>query len=148
MKNFNEKLFLLLFCWLILTASILRLIFRGVVFMFKKGYWVIPVLIVVVTYFFLPLDDWKGYFKNHWESPVVEIQPKAPVECSYRNVKDNGFNFRIETCHEKEGVVITLYVDNEVVDKFLTTNTVHNDRFWQEYKKLAELKKRMYRKDM
>ena len=51
--------------------------------MFKKGwfkrmYWLIPFVVIVVTYFCFPLDDWRGYFKNHWGVPVVE----TPIETS------------------------------------------------------------------
>ena len=120
--------------------------------MFKKGYWLIPVLIVVVVYFFYPeqMEFWE-------EEPVVEVQPV--VECHYDLVRDNGYEFRLEACPVEEGVEVTWYHGGEVVLVMLVTRqgsptpTFVDFAFWKEYIARKEsittnLRKQMYRNDI
>ncbi len=114
--------------------------------MFKKGYWLIPVLIVVVTYFFYPEQ------MEFWEKEVVAVETsviQAPAveahsvtECTYKNVANNGFIFRIERCMEEGKISYTSYVNGEVVDKFVTIyvviNPIHDKEFWEKYNKRFE----------
>ena len=151
MEDFKEKLFWLLFCWIFLIVSILGLILGGVVFMFKKGYWLIPVLVAIAVYFCYP-DQMK-----FWEEPVVEVQPV--VECHYELIRDNGYEFRLEACPVENGVEVTWYLGGEVVLVMLvdaqgSPSPLFVDfSFWKEYIARKEsittnLRKKLYRDDI
>ena len=114
--------------------------------MFKRGYWIIPIVIVLVTYSYAPVEDWKRYWDNHWDVPVVEIPVEIPVvktpiedsviRCSYKNVEDNGYDFRIEICGVVKGVTTVWWVDGVVVKKVLHLTPIMMDYdvdFWLIY---------------
>ena len=113
-----------------------------------KGYWKVPVAIILTMCFFLLLDECGSYWKDHWGVPVVEV-PKIPVvemlgipaedsivECSYNDIQNNGYEFRIEICGVTKGVTTAWLVDGVVVKKVLHLTPVMMDYdvdFWLIY---------------
>ena len=138
--------------------------------MFKRGYWIIPIVIVLVTYSYAPVEDWKRYWDNHWDVPVVEIPVEIPVvetpiedsviRCSYKNVEDNGYDFRIEICATNGGATVTIWADGVIVERAEHVKgarpkiTAYDVNFWAVYDKktskrwLKKIKRNMPREDI
>jgi len=104
-----------------------------------KAWLCVILVLVVLVYLFTPsLRVWEAKVP---EEPVVE----APtIRCTFTETEVVGTMLRLETCDFPEGVTVTLFANDEMIDQWLNKpvwgwyHTYHDDKFWEELEKKSE----------